>query len=298
VGGERVVAVGTNGALQSKLLPEGAFEDAFAQPESAILDIAVRGDDAALVGENGVLVWLDESGYGALHSGTSVHLHSAHINSNGVMWAVGDEGTVLKRAKAGGISTLNAPSPANLFGVVSKNSGTVFVVGQAGSALLVHPESNTITLESTGQSHDLLDVFMEGSSPVAVGRNGTILRRTFGQWESIPSGTTANLHAGHSNGELSIAVGAQGSLVHWSADGGAATQIVDPALLYFDVFVQNDGSAILAGWAGTLQKRDSSGEISAMNTPTDLSIHAVNMYQEQLLVGGSMGTLWQRTGDP
>jgi hypothetical protein len=298
VGGERVIAVGANGALQVKILPDKPFLDSTAQPSGVIRDIAVSGSSAAIVGDLGLLVWLDDAGYGALESGVTTDLNAAHWSVPGeTLWVVGHGGTLLRRSAGAPVAAISTPTTADLHGLTQLPDGALLAVGQAGTVIRINPVNDELVFEDSGQVNDLLDVFMDGSVATAVGKSGTILRRLASGWEPVDANVFTDLHAGHSNGELALAVGAQGVVVHWSQGGDPVTTSADPLSVYFDVLVRDDNSATLVGWAGALHRRDADGKVTALEAPTKSSLYAIDDAAEGLLIGGTSGALWQHKGD-
>ena len=295
IGGDRIVAAGADGAMQIKQLPEGPFLDGYARPNATIRDIARSGDTTVAVGDDGLLVWMDALGFGALESGTQETLHAAHFDEEGRLWVVGTGGTVLHR-NDDGIVLIDSGTAATLYGLTTLPNGLILAVGQAGIALRFDPDTLTVAMEDTQQSWDLFDVFLDGGIPTSVGAHGTLLQRIGGSWEPIPSGTAADLHAGASNGTQALVVGTSGTILRWGSGGAAvASTVLDPTVIYYDVSVSDDGSAHLVGWAGALHHVDPSGLVSELESPTADALYTVNPTETGWLIGGGQAALWTYT---
>lgn len=297
IGGDEIIAVGEAGAMQLKQLPGGAFVDATSQPSATIRDLVARGDTAVGVGDHGLVVWLDESGHGALTSGTAADLYGAWLDGEDRLWVAGAGGTILRRSPGGKIDALASGTTADLHAVAALEDGTVVLVGQAGVALRVDGTPASAKPEPTPTSLDLLDVFEDAAgSAVAVGEQGTILRRDAGGWHTVPVPAAADLHAGVRVGDHVVVVGAQGTVVLWPEGGTPTVTIHDPATVYLGASALGDSAAVLVGWSGVLHRLELGGGAPAkLESPTAASLYAVVADSDgALLVGGLQGELWRQ----
>ena len=291
-GGDRIVAAGEGGALQVKHLPKGPSLDASSRPASAIRDLAVHGDEAVAVGDDGLAVRLGPSGYGAIDSGTTADLLGLDIAPIGTIWAVGVGGTLVRLQDGAPPVSIATGTSADLHAVRLLGDGSAIVVGAAGVVLHVSASGAKVESEPTPTGEDLLDVFSEGATLVAVGRGGTILRRESGTWTSMDAGVAADLHAGDSDGSNAVVVGDFGTIVRWSDGGVPTASAADPAAFYAAVDVDQDGAATVVGWAGALVHLDASGATSPLEAPTSTPLYATARLAGRLLVGGANGELW------
>jgi photosystem II stability/assembly factor-like uncharacterized protein len=142
------------------------------------------------------------------------------------MIVVGDGGTVLRSANAGGTWSISSiPGAADLTGVTSDWYGDVIVAVDSNGAIWSSTDRGiTFGLESkAGAELSSVSASYSGASVLAVGRGGTALvRSSTGVWTTLTTGTGFDLHAGlvsAVDGSLYVA-GDQGTLLK-SADVGA-----------------------------------------------------------------------------
>lgn len=95
--GDNVWAVGSigtvihwNGNAWSTAMSGGAY---------SLDDITGEGDELWAVGNNGTIVHFDGTTWTSERSSTTHNLHSITIDRNGVLWAAGDQGTVLSKRR-------------------------------------------------------------------------------------------------------------------------------------------------------------------------------------------------------
>ncbi len=111
-------------------------------------------------------------------TGTTAALRGIDMVDADNGWAVGDGGTILRTANGGATWTAQNSGVVNGLRAVSfRNLSEGFVVGTAGLILSTMDGGATWTPESIGVSVDLASVF-NGDRTIAVGANGTIVRRT------------------------------------------------------------------------------------------------------------------------
>jgi photosystem II stability/assembly factor-like uncharacterized protein len=124
-------------------------------------------------------------------------------------------------------SPVNSGTTSNLNGVYLLDSGTGFVVGDAGTILKTTDTGMTWTALTSGTTETLHDVyFFNADEGVAVGDGGLILRTTDGGgvWQSVPSGVTDSLTAVSFSGVSGICGGTSQTILY-STDSGASWNV-------------------------------------------------------------------------
>jgi photosystem II stability/assembly factor-like uncharacterized protein len=124
-------------------------------------------------------------------------------------------------------STVESGTTSNLNGAVLLDSGTGFVVGDAGTILKSTDAGATWAPLTSGTSTTLHGIyFLDPNDGVAVGDGGTILRTTDGggAWQSVISGVGDSLRSISFNGVNGICGGDSQDILY-STDSGASWQI-------------------------------------------------------------------------
>lgn len=291
IGGGAIVAVGGGGAMQRKVLPDEPFIDEAAAPSSAIRALAAGPTGVAGVGDDGVLVWLDGDGHGALAVPEPVPLRGVTFEGD-VLWAVGHSGAILRRTPASAAVLLPGWTSADLEAAIPHPDGGVLAVGRAGAAVHIAWAAGHAVPEDTGQSRDLLGLFQDGDRIVAVGEQGTLLIREEGAWAPLASGAGVDLHGGGAAGGHAVVVGAFGTVLRWSQWGAPESVPGDPLAVYHDALVSDDGSAILVGWAGRVDSLGADGTLSAHSSPTGAALYGIADWGGERVVAGGHSELW------
>jgi len=292
VGAGLAVAAGAGGALQRKELPDGAFFDAESRPKGALRDVAFRGDSGIAAGDGGLLVVVDEGGYGALLSGTAEDLLGVCVGASGARYAAGREGTLLRYRAGEAVAALSVPTPADLYAVLELDDGSVIAAGQAGTILRYSAGSAEPSLEPTPGSMDLHDVFEAPDGLVAVGEQGTVWSDEGGAWSPVTVPTSFDLFAGAHAGGRSVVAGAGGVVLFWP-DGEEPRRLAwHRTVDLHAVEIAEDGSALIAGWAGTLLRLGVSDELEALHSPTSRTIYAAASRGDETVLAGDGGELW------
>jgi hypothetical protein len=132
-----------------------------------------------------------------------------------------DKGSIIERTDKDWVSstvmTETSSSPLPLFGVWSATRGADLVtVGLAGTVYRRKAGTTAWEQEKTPVDQDLYGVFGTKSDRIyAVGARGTIIQWDGSAWNTVPSGTAADLYAisGLADGSLIAVVGARGTIV-------------------------------------------------------------------------------------
>jgi photosystem II stability/assembly factor-like uncharacterized protein len=124
-------------------------------------------------------------------------------------------------------SPVDSGTTSDLNGALLLDSGTGFVVGDAGTILKTTDTGMTWSPLTSGTTNVLYDVyFFDETQGVAVGERGRILRTTDGGdgWQRVTSGVTDTLRSVSFSGVNGIASGDSQTILY-STDSGASWQI-------------------------------------------------------------------------
>jgi hypothetical protein len=294
VGSARIVTVGDGGAMQTKTLPNQPYVDDFPRPDGAVQDMAFAGDFGLAVGDDGLMIYWNSEGYGALDSGTVLDLHGAYVSEDGTVYAVGESGTLLRRQPGGDVQNIETTTNVDLFAVHQLEDGQVLCLGASGTVVRVSADLTSVTTENTPDPRKILDVFETGDGLIAVGGGGAVLRRNGEVWESIPSGTTVDLFSGSYGNGRSVAVGAHGMILVWE-DGAQPERVgEDPGTYYYGVHVEEDGNSVIVGWAGAYLRLSKTNSLSQPEAPAGTTFRCVSERNGYVWIAGDAGGLWQR----
>jgi len=185
-------------------------------PVHALWGFSAR--DVFAAGEGGTIQRYRGEGWAAERSGTRATLRGLWGPSPEGLIAVGDGGVALRRGKAGW-RALPTGTRVTLRAVSGTADDAVYAVGDGGTILRL--DGDRFIQEPWAGKTDLLAVWAGGGEAFAVGRAGTVLRRTStGTWKRLTSPTRLDLHGlwGPKPDDLMI-VGERGTLLRF--DGQA-----------------------------------------------------------------------------
>jgi regulation of enolase protein 1 (concanavalin A-like superfamily) len=176
---------------------------------------AIWAADAAnlwAVGDNGTILKGDGTSWTAQTSGTTQHLRAVWGTSATSLWAVGDGGTLLKSDGTNWVAQTSGTTNA-LRGVWGSSGTNVFAVGDGGT-ILRSTNGTSWSASTSGTTSHLLAVHGSGASNVwAVGAAGTIRFWNGSTWGSQTSGISTQLNAVFASNSTNIwAVGAGGAV--------------------------------------------------------------------------------------
>jgi len=176
----------------------------------------------------------------------SKHLYGVAIDNQGNPWAVGSDGTILKREN-GEWTIQSSPTGADLYAVTKDDVGTLWAVGRYG--VIIKNEGAGFVEVNSPVNEDLWSVTFGDTIGVAVGTYGAIIKYTDGAWSETGSPTDWGLYGVDlANDNSGWAVGANRLILYW--DGNAFSQVTDfdpiPGLTINTVFCIDENDA----WAG------------------------------------------------
>ncbi|MCB9740221.1 MAG: hypothetical protein H6747_13255 [Deltaproteobacteria bacterium] len=184
---------------------------------------------------------------------TGVDLEDACDDGDGGVVAVGDAGLVVHVDKSG-TASISKPDAASGLKLrgVVRAGTTLIAVGTGG--VVIRKGSAGWESENSGVQFDLHAITAVGDVAYAVGAFGTILRRDAnGSWAKESSGGTTPLHRVVGFGEKeAVAVGDNGIILSRNAAGTWSKEFEQPGLFLFGVDRYADGRIIAVGWQGSL----------------------------------------------
>ncbi len=246
---------------------------------------AVNGTDYDTIGW-----WLPQS------SGTTENLRAIWAANATNLWAVGDNGTILKGD--GTIWTAQTSGTAHHLRAVWGTSPTnLWAVGDNGTIL--KGDGMTWAAQTSGTTNPLRGIWgSSGTNVFTVGDGGTILRCTNGTtWATSTSGITTQLRALHGSDANNIwAVGASGVVRYWNGTTWASQSSGVSSQLNA-VFAVNSTNIWAVGSAGVVRKGNGtswSGQTSA--SAADLNTVWASSTTNLLVSGASSAQMVSTNG--
>lgn len=310
--------------------PPEAFADLLTEDPEGLLSIGGTGpNDIWAVGGDGghgpTVLHYDGTAWERLATGTSGDLWWVNAIGNGEVILGGEGATILRGSTNGTFTRVTTPGDArhNVFGVWADSATNVWAVGAyAGrSGFIWHDDGGgfaqkllplDIPRRADGELPPLLKVWSDGAGAVwVVGGVGTVLRSVDGgEFEVIPTPTTATLFTIAGAGDHLSAVGGDGTtgvILDWN---GTEWVDVTPAgiglLQGLDIDSNGDGVATGAGGVIAI-RRNGAWSIDPTSAPLGIeTLHAafIDSSGGTWAVGGDVlsatlkrGTLLHRGGD-
>lgn len=212
------------------------------QVDFTLSGTAVNGTDYDIIGW-----WLPQS------SGTTENLRAIWAANATNLWAVGDNGTILK-GDGTNWTAQTSGTTEHLRAVWGSSATSVWAVGDNGTILFFN--GTAWAAQTSGTTNALRGVWgSSGTNVFAVGDGGTILRSTNGTaWTAQTSGVTTRLRAVHGSGASNVwAVGDGGVIRFWNGTTwGSQTSGVTTQLNA--VFAMNSTNIWAVGTGGVVRK--------------------------------------------
>jgi photosystem II stability/assembly factor-like uncharacterized protein len=255
------------------------------------------GGGGWLVGSSGLMENLDANGkLGAGYDlGASQQLNSIACRYQGEAWVAGAQGTLLYTRDAGATWAAQAvPATGDLRAIATQDAGPVFVVGDG--AFLVSSDTGA-TWQSLGDAHTLfrsVAAAQQGDTVLAIAGDGGLWQYA-GSLAQLTTLSGARTVAVSPDGDTALAAG------HglWrSVDAGHSWQalVVDPALVFDDVRVGEDGTAVAVGSGGAIAMIAASGAVAVQHAGT-ADLHALHIADPDSVdatgyAAGDGGAVW------
>jgi photosystem II stability/assembly factor-like uncharacterized protein len=220
------------------------------------------------VGEDGQI----DRGYNLAEA---MQLNGIACRYAGEAWVVGEKGTLLYTNDAGATWTPQAvPVTGALRAVATQDAGPVFVAGDGAFLVTTDTGATWKQLADASQRFRAVAAAQEGATVLALTDDGALYSYN-GALARLATLDCARAIALSPDGNTAIAAGRG---LQRSFDGGATwTQLaVDPALVFDDIRIAEDGSAVAVGSAGAIANIDASGAVTVQHAGT-ADLHALHI---------------------
>lgn len=177
-----------------------------------LFDVVATESGVTVCGKGGTLldVALDGSATTLLPSGASVDLRAMVIGGDGALWLSGAVGTLLRTEDGAVPSLITSGVGGNLNDLAATADG-VLAVGDNGVVVEATAEGATLLHEEPALF--LYGAAVGGALELAVGWNGTVLRRDGDAFVREETGTSGVLETVWTDGTVAFAAGRQGILL-------------------------------------------------------------------------------------
>lgn len=250
------------------------------------------GGGGWLVGEAGLMVNVQgDEAIGTYDLGETERLNAIACRYAGEAWVVGDNGTLLYTDTGGDEWTAEeVPTTAHLRTVATQDDGPVFIGGD-GTFLVTTDTGATWTELGDGVAQfRSMSAAFANSGVLAISEDGgfweydgsTLTRRT----------TLPGARAIHQTPEGDIVMTAGRGIMR-SINGGATWQqlVIDPSVMFDDIRVNEDGSAVAVGENGAIANIDVNGGVTLQYVGT-ASLHTIHIHHDTKgYAGGDGGTV-------
>jgi regulation of enolase protein 1 (concanavalin A-like superfamily) len=223
---------------------------------------AVNGTDYNVLGW-----WLPQT------SGSTENLRAIWAANATNLWAVGDNGTILK-GDGTSWTAQTSGTTQHLRAVWGTSTTNLWAVGDGGTIL--KGNGTTWTAQTSGTTNALRGIWGSSATSIfTVGDGGTILRSTNGtSWAAMSSGITTQLRAVHGSGTTNTwAVGAGGVILSWNGTTWAP-QTSGTSSQINAVFAANTTNIWAVGSGGVIQKGNGT-TWAAQTSPNSADLNAV-----------------------
>ncbi len=222
------------------------------------------GGGGWLVGSAGLMVNVNDKGLlGGYDLGSAEQLNGIACRYQGEAWVVGAQGTLLYTSDAGKTWTAQAvPATGDLRAIATQDGGPVFVGGDG--ALLVSADTGATWTTLSAADFRAVAAAQEADTVLALQTDGTLV--SYGNGAVTPVAAPAGGHAVALSPDGTLAMLAGAGLARSSDSGQHWTQLaVDPSLVFDDVRLAEDGSAVAVGAGGAIANIDASGAVSVQH---------------------------------
>jgi hypothetical protein len=213
---------------------------------------ATWGDYA--VGDRGAIYRWNEAGWVPVPSPTRADLYAV-VDYGDETWAVGAEGTVLRRQGVSFVQmdTAGLAAGQTLHAVYGFSRPLVSWIAGAGGIFLRYEEGAGFSRVHTGTGVTLRNIWATSRSDVwVVGDQGTVLRYDGTRFSRVESGTSAALYAIDGTSAIDVwMAGEAGTVLHYdgksfrSLDSGTANHLLNVSPFGGEVWVVGEGGTIL-----------------------------------------------------
>ncbi len=248
------------------------------------------GGGGWLIGSAGLMVNIhDDALVGEYDLGSEANLNAIACRYKAEAWVVGDDATVLY-TRDGGTSwtSQTVPTTAHLRTLATQDDGPVFLGGD-GTFLVTLDTGKTWTELGDGTtSFRSMSAAQAGTGVLALSEDGGLW--SYDRGTLTLRSTIDGARAVHQTPDGSIVMTAGSGLAR-SLDGGATWQqlAVDPSIVFDDLRVNEDGTAVAVGATGAIANIDIDGAVS-LQYVGDLSLHTIHIHGDEIgYAGGDDG---------
>jgi photosystem II stability/assembly factor-like uncharacterized protein len=262
------------------------------------------GGGGWLIGSSGLMVNIqNDKVIGGYDLGSTANLNAIACRYQAEAWVVGDDATVLYTNDGGTSWTAQAvPTTAHLRTLATQDDGPVFLGGDGAFLVSTDTGATWTALGDGTASFRSMSAAQAGTGVLAVSDDGGI-------WSYDGSALTRRTtidgaRAIHQTPDGEIVMTAGSGLAR-SLDGGVtwSTLNVDPSLVFDDVRVNEDGSAVAVGAAGAIANIATDGTVSVQYVGAS-GLHTIHIEDDeemgyaggddgQVLVTNDNGLTWQ-----
>ena len=240
--GQRGVAVGAFGTVLATADGGSTWErQAFPMSNLALMSVAMREGKCIAVGQVGLAYTSDDcKSWKAVPTGTKSRLLSVDMNRQGLAYAIGGFGTILRSTDWGKTWAAQTVDWSNittdgaephLYDLHVGDDGTVTAVGEFELVLRTSGDGSAWKVLHKGE-RSLFGLTVTGGKLYAAGQSGAFLMSTNdgGTWNSVSTGTGAILTGVHASDKGELTLSGINSVVV-SPDGGATWKSVASPLV-------------------------------------------------------------------
>jgi photosystem II stability/assembly factor-like uncharacterized protein len=249
------------------------------------------GGGGWLIGSAGLMVNInDDALVGEYDLGSEANLNAIACRYAAEAWVVGDDATVLYTKDGGQSWTAQAvPTTAHLRTLATQDDGPVFLGGDGAFLVTLDAGTTWNDLGDGTTSFRSMSAAQAGTGVLALAEDG-------GLWAYDPRGTLTlrstieGARAVHQTPDGSIVMTA-GSGIARSLDGGVTWRHfdVDPSIVFDDLRVNEDGTAVAVGANGTIANIGIDGVVTLQQIG-DLSLHTIHIHGDEIgYAGGDDG---------
>jgi photosystem II stability/assembly factor-like uncharacterized protein len=248
------------------------------------------GGGGWLIGSAGLMVNIqDDVLVGEYDLGSEANLNAIACRYQAEAWVVGDDATVLY-TKDGGASWISqtVPTTAHLRTLATQDDGPVFLGGDG--AFLVTLDTG-VTWKDLGDgvsSFRSMSAAQAGTGVLALAEDGGLW--SYDQGALTLRSVIAGARAVHQTPDGSIVMTA-GAGIARSLDGGVTWRSldVDPSIVFDDLRVNEDGTAVAVGANGAIANVALNGSV-VVQYAGDLSLHTIHIHDDEMgYAGGDAG---------
>jgi len=261
------------------------------------------GGGGWLVGNAGLMINVhDDQPVGTYDLGATEQLDAIACRYQGEAWVVGEAGTLLYTNDGGeSWEAQVVPTTAHLRTLATQDDGPVFIGGD-GTFLVTNDTGATWSSLGDGiTSFRSMAAAYASSGVLALADDGGLWKYDAGTLTlqtTLPGARAVNQSA---TGQLVMTAGTG---ILRSIDGGTTFDAltVDPSVVFDDIRINDDGSAVAVGANGAIANIDASGAVSLQYVGTS-TLHTLHVGEEavgyaagedgQVLITHDAGLTWQ-----